>query len=37
MAKKKGGSTIEKIFDRYGNEFSIYETVMEVDKETIIK
>ena len=33
--EKENNSTIEKNFDKYGNKFSIYDTVKEVDVETI--
>ena len=35
--KRENNSTIETKFDQYGNKFSIFETVKEVDKKKVTK
>ena len=35
--KKEKNSTIDNFFDKHGNKFLMYETVKEVDEETITK
>ena len=34
---KEVNSTIETKYDKYGNKFSMFETVKEVDEETVTK
>ena len=37
LKNKENNYTIETIFDQYGNKFWIFETVKEVDEDTVTK